>query len=48
MRVRDRVLTDASQIRGDLIGQHLSQPKPEEVRRITAIRPRRDIAASAG
>jgi hypothetical protein len=44
----DGLLTDGSQISGNLIGQHLPKPKPEEVRRIAAVRPCGDITTDAG
>src|SRR5262249_24733849 len=47
LRLVDGLLANSSQIASDLIGQHLPKPKPEEVRRIAAVRPCGDIATYA-
>ena len=40
--------SDVAQVGGDLVGQHLLQSEPEQMRRIAAVGPRRDVAADAG
>ena len=47
LRLVDGLLANSSQIASYFIRQHLPKPKPEEVRRIAAVRPCGDIATYA-
>ena len=47
-RVGERLRADRAQLGRDLVGQHLLQAEAEQVRRIAAVGPRRDVAAEAG
>ena len=47
LRLVDGLLANSSKIASYFIGQHLPKPKPEEVRRIAAVRPCGDIATDA-
>src|SRR5215831_4872053 len=47
LRLINGLLANSSQIASYFIGQHLPKPKPEEVRRVAAVRPCGDIATYA-